>query len=104
MNLPRQAATLLVAGVALLGFACHTAERPPEEETRALARALGATRVVEARLTAFDEWAAWAAGSALSDASKDAVYQSAKIIQQRKAPNRRPPAAHQIWPLPPFRY
>ena len=57
----------------------------PREETRALARALGGSRVVEGRLTGFDEWAAWTGGTALSETGKSAVYQSLTIIQQRKA-------------------
>jgi CHAT domain-containing protein/tetratricopeptide (TPR) repeat protein len=82
---PRRAAALLAAGVALLGFACQPAESPSDAETRGLARALGGVRVTEARLTGFDEWTAWTGGTALSDSSKAAVYQSAAAIQQRKA-------------------
>ena len=84
MSLPRRAAALLAAGFALLGFACRPADTPSEVETRTLARALGGVRVTEARLTGFDEWAAWTAGAALPESSKAAVYQSAAAIQQRK--------------------
>ena len=84
MNLPRCAAALLAAGVTFLGFACDPATRPSEEETRAVARAIGGSRVVEARLTGFDEWAPWTEGAALSDTSKLAVLQSAAAIHKRK--------------------
>ena len=84
MTEPRRAAALLAAGLVLLGFACHPAGSPSEVETRALADALGGVRVTEARLTGFDEWAAWTAGTVLSDTSKYAVLQSADAIRKRK--------------------
>ena len=89
MNLPRRATTLLAAGVALLGFSCHSeSNRPPEtpeDETRVLARTLGGARVTEARLTGFDQWMAWTGSTPLSDTSKDAVLRSALSIQKRRA-------------------
>ena len=88
MTRPRRAAALLAAGIAFLGFACHAGSDPPpetpEQETRVLARALNGARVTEARLTGFDQWTAWTAGTSLSDNTKDAVLRSAAAIQQRQ--------------------
>lgn len=79
----------MAAGFAILGFACQLLpDRPPESpegETREVARALGGARMTEARLTGFDQWAAWTPGPALSDTSKNVILGSATTIQQRKA-------------------
>jgi CHAT domain-containing protein len=89
VNRCRRAAALLAAGFALLGIACRPAANSPpatsEEETRSVARALGGARLTEGRLTGFDQWSAWTAGTALSDIHKEAILRSAANIQQRKS-------------------